>query len=381
MNSVQELLNSLNLHGLNGLKVDFGIKSSSWDLDQNLVVLNYDQIESSKYKDHPVVKLCRSLVVRFISAEQGWKIESRSFDRFFNYGETECSSIDITDCEVYEKVDGSLVSVWYSKEHKKWLYRTKSMIMPAEDMKLATGRTWKDLIESMIIGPFKDQECTYIFEVCSRDNRVVTKYDDQAVLLAIRDNESGEYIVQDEVNRQAKEMAKVSPKIRVPVSYSFHNMEDCLNAAKELPELKEGYVAYHNGTPVMKVKSPAYVAAHRLRGEGVITPKRIIEMEQIGEGDEYLAIFPEDRELYMETANALYNMIDDMYTWWYDKYQYITDQKEFAVGVMAEIPLYQGFMFRKKKATDQDKDINFDDMVKATNSKRLVDMIDQFKSN
>lgn len=352
------VIDALHELGLDGLKERYGIKHSQNPDFPNLYVLNYDQIESSKVKDHPVVKQCRSLVVRY--DDLSWRIESHSFDRFFNHGEVQ-NQPDVTECHAYEKVDGSLVSVWFNKDSQKWLYRTKSMIMPGDDAQMISGRKWKELIESVIIGPFDDKDCTYIFEVVSRDNRVVTRYDDDgAYLLAVRNNKTGDYFNNSNVKDVYSKMSRISSKVYLPKRYDFDTIDHCLVAVKELPNLEEGYVMYnYYNEPVMKVKSPAYVAAHRLRGESVLTPKRIFEMIRIGEDEEYLTIFPEDSEAFGKATEQYEARIYEMYTCWYDRLQYIKDQKEFALEVMKLCPQYQGFMFQKKNKPE----LSFSDMA------------------
>ena len=73
------------------------------------------------------------------------------------------------------------------------------------------------------------------------------------------------------------------------------------------------------------------MAAHRLRGEG-LTPKRIIEMVVINEYDEYLAIFPEDREHFTPYINQWgvlsLNTVSTL-----ERNTHLTDKKEFALAV------------------------------------------------
>ena len=354
--------------GLNGLQEIYGIKASQNPEYPNLYVLNYDQIDSAKLKDHPVVKQCRSLVVEY--TDLSWHIVSRSFDRFFNEGEVD-HDYNVCQLTAREKVDGSLVSVF--KYNGVWLYRTKSMLMPSEEMKMVSGRSWKDLIESVLIGPFLLDNFTFIFEVVSRDNRVVTRYDDDAAyLLAARNNTTGLYLSQDELKDVYRQLAKRSSKVFMPRVFQFDTMHHVLESAKSLPNLEEGYVMYDlSNTPVLKVKSPAYVAAHRLRGESVLTPKRMIEMIQIGEHEEYLAIFPEDAKEFDFWISEYNNSIDDIYSIWYDQLRHITDQKEYALEVMKNWPKYQGFLFRLKK----DPAASVDKMFRETSSSKLVELL------
>lgn len=308
----------LNKYSIEKLKEDFSIKVNN-DYE-DLYVLNYDQINSPK--THPIVCECRSLVV---SQENGvWKVISPAFDRFFNYGENSYNP-NIEDLVCYEKLDGSLVSVFFYKG--KWLYRTKSVIMPTGDVN-AFQVKWNDFIEEALdwreFKSFANNfQATYIFEVVGEANRVVTKYDETtAYLLAVRDNETLEYYNLSDYETYKK-----------PKSYTFKSTQECLEVVKHLPNLEEGYVAYNSeGIPVCKIKSPAYVAAHRIRGEG-LTPNRIMELVVINEQDEYIAVFPEDSdkfEPYVYTWNiTIINSIDAV---WHI-FSKIVDQKEFAIKV------------------------------------------------
>ena len=93
---VQEFL-EVNNFNFDKLTEEFGIRVKRYPAE-NMVVLNYDQIESPKYE--PIARECRSLVLNY----QG-DVVSRSFDRFFNYGEGECE-VDFSNAVALEKVGG-----------------------------------------------------------------------------------------------------------------------------------------------------------------------------------------------------------------------------------------------------------------------------------
>lgn len=54
---------------------------------------------------------------------------SRSFDRFFNYGEvlTETAQVSLQRSRIYEKADGSLVSLYFDYTTNLWQVATRSM--------------------------------------------------------------------------------------------------------------------------------------------------------------------------------------------------------------------------------------------------------------
>ena len=99
----------------------------------------------------------------------------------------------------------------------------------------------------------------------------------------------------------------------------------------------------------MKIKSPAYLAAHRLRGELVLSGKRIMDMLFIGEEDEYLAIFPEDAEKFRPYEEAYGLAVATCWSVWADIFL-IQDQKEYALKVK-DLPL-ASLLFTKKRNRD-----------------------------
>jgi len=375
---VLEYLNSFCERGiwyeqaLGQLTSEYGIKVTSNDKYPKLVCLNYDQINSPKYDD--ITRECRSLVleipeydfgVSMPTMEKEFTVVSRSFDRFFNEGEEQGVDYDITKMTAYEKVDGSIVSLFYYKG--EWLYRTRGMIMPDGELKInGTNLSWKDLIEESLgdVSEFFLENITYIFEVVSPENRVVTRYSEScAYLLSVRNNVSGEYSNYSDDYFFLNYI--YSYNIRTPKSYVFNTIECCIKAAKELRELNEGYVLYdESGVPRIKVKNPAYVAAHHLRGEGVLSNRRIMDLIIMNEQDEYLSIFPEDKERFKPYMNSVENCKTEYQILW-DSSKDITDQKEFALQVK-DYPVC-GLLFSKKK----NKDLTFTELFDklTTNSK------------
>lgn len=321
-----QVVDFIKLNGAEALTEQFGISVKYVD---DLIVLNYNQIESPK--THPIVMECRSLIL-----EAGtFKVVSRSFDRFFNYGEAlnVMPEIDWTRAVAYEKVDGSLIKIYNHKGH--WYISTKGTAYGESDC-MGYGITFAELVYKAL-GCEDDAEfqalCeradlwpefTYIYELTSVENRVVRRYDGYKLhVLAVRANDDGRYVTDTE--RDSALMLGAEQ----PDGVMFDSAQDCLRAAQGLKNLDEGYVVYQDGVPVAKVKSPAYVAVHHIRGEG-LNPKRIMQLVLVNEQDEYLQYFPEDREVmqpYIYAFHMLDCHMDAVYTCIRD----IADQKEFAV--------------------------------------------------
>lgn len=132
----------------------------------------------------------------------------------------------------------------------------------------------------------------------------------------------------------------------LPRIYQFKDETHIRQIVNSLPNLEEGFVLYNpDNEPVVKIKSEAYLKAHRLKGEG-LTPKRAIEMVVIGECDEYFAVFPEDKP-YFEKYLSAWNTLESLVETQFNKTKSLKDQKEFALQNKV---FYSGVMFKAKSS-------------------------------
>ena len=321
-----------------------GVEVKTNDKFPHLYLLNYSQIDTPK--DNEDARSCRGHIVD----EQGVYF-CRPFDRFFNYGEqgTE-TSIDWDNSTVLEKLDGSLIKIWH--DSYQWQIGTRGTF--DADVFTAYGDiTFRQLVIQTLgleseedFQYFAGQEFsaynTYLFELTSPYNRVVVPHTTNKLwLLAVRNNRTGDYWSFADVKGFANELG-----VEVPRNYRFDTVEECVQAAHELPFNDEGYVVYDNDIgPICKIKSPAYVAVHRLRGD-CMNPRCICNLVWLYEEDEYFAYFPEDIELftpYIESRNRLVAEIDEVFA----RVRDITDQKEFALQVK-DLP-YSSILFTMRK--------------------------------
>lgn len=309
--------------GLDALNTELGISVKKYD--EGLIVLNYNQIESPKA--HPVVMECRGLIL-----DTEYNIVSRSFDRFFNLGEQPETQLhlDWNKAVCFEKVDGSLIKIY--NWNSTWYISTRGTAF-AESGVNGFPIAFKELVLKALecneeqfqarCNLLLDPSNTYICEVTAMENRVVTRYEGYSLwFLAARKNQTGEFVEKGLVSGVGIKDIK---------SFKFDSVENCINTAKNLKDLNEGYVIYQDGIPVCKVKSPAYCAVHLLRGEG-LSPKRIMNLVLINEVDEYLKYFPEDEKYFTTYTVALRKLLLEIYQT-YSKFEDIVDQKEYAIKV------------------------------------------------
>lgn len=180
--------------GWEALTTDLGIIVRDYP-DEGLAMLNYNQIDSPK--THPVVIECRSLILD----KKTTNVISRSFDRFFNYGEVleETEQVDFSRSVILEKCDGSLIKIYWCPNTNRWEISTRSQAF-GEMQHSTSVKTFRD--EVIEAGGFVDENTfqsicyhyfnvanTYIFELIGPTNRIVTPYTHaELVLLSVRRN-------------------------------------------------------------------------------------------------------------------------------------------------------------------------------------------------
>lgn len=359
---------------LSAIQEELGIKVKVYD--SGLTVFNYSQIDSPKM--NPVVRECRGVILRCDRKNNEWYFVCRTFNRFFNYGEAPetLTDFDLTRCVMMEKADGSLIKVYRDKG--RWFIGTRGTAYAESEN--YTGELFCDLVldsfgfsESEFISYTEDylpRGMTHMYEFTSPDNRVVTPYTkSEMVYLGSVDNDTGAISSVEQcvfgVCREAEE-------------FDISSMEDCVEASKELKDLQEGYVVRDlQSGQMVKVKSPLYVAAHHLRGDVGLTPKKIAKLVVTNETAEYLKYFPEDTtkvQLVDDQWQVIQGFINNV--WLCDKD--IESQKEFALAVK-DLP-YQGVLFRaRKESSDPIKVLH--SMPESYKMKLLIEWMERTKSN
>jgi len=206
----------------------------------------------------------------------------RPFDKFFNVQEQYAADIDWNTAKVLEKIDGSLIKLyWYNG---KWTFATSSTCDATEASVAGyKGVTYRDIIaraDNYSRIPFDDlnKNRTYLFELVSPMTQVVIRYDKTSLYyLASFDNMTGEEVDVD-----------LFEEFKRPRSYPLKTIDECISAAMELnrdseEDIKdEGFVVVDGQHRRIKIKSPAYIALHRAVTNKVFTVKRMTELYQQG---------------------------------------------------------------------------------------------------
>lgn len=196
---------------------------------------------------------CRGLIVSTTTGN----ILARRFHKFFNINEREetlMKNIDLTGAIIQEKLDGSLVSpIMFEDSSIIWATR-KNQCMEVE----AYISNCKDIEYNQFAKYFLSLNITPLFEWCNDSTRVGVLYysHKQLILLALRHNETGEYINIDK---------EIIAKFRVPVvlehkiDYHKDDINDLLKQVKESTN-KEGIVLTMENGIKYKFKSHWYIS-------------------------------------------------------------------------------------------------------------------------
>ena len=315
--------------------------------DNGFIILNYNQISSDFY--NPIVKECRGIIL-----EDGtYNPVCVPFFKFGNYGEGYADKIDWKTARVQEKVDGSLIKLWWYKD--KWYVSTNSMIDAKKAYINNNKSPYKNFYELFEEG-FKryrnilnelDRDCTYMFELISPYNKIVVPYENiDIVHIGTRNN-----ITLEELD--------IDIGIPKPKEYKFNSLEDCIEMSKKLPYDNEGYVVVDSKWRRVKIKSPAYVSVHRLINNE-LTDEGVLDLIKENEHEEFLVYFPEYKERF--------NSIERRYTQYIDNVRKTLDEadtvkssvstrKEYASWALKQICPSILFMYYDNKISKDIKSI------------------------
>lgn len=310
----------------------------------NLYICKYSQIDSDfSYK---VVRQCRGIIL-----EKGTnEIVAYPFAKFFNMAEGHADKVDFATASIQEKVDGSIIKVYYY--NNKWNIATNGTIdaRDAEATDLLSGKKYNfyDLFhdgieEQGITFPELTKKLTpgytYIFELVHPITRIVVKYEKPGIyLIGIRNNKTMQEI--DTFNDQDEQVKKIlSLGIKRPKTFQFASPEEMLDAVKSLAADEEGYVVRDAEFRRVKVKSPLYLKLHYLKANNELTPKHFVELIQQNETEELVANFPEFKDKVDEIRNKIDDYISRIQNDWKDIFSVFgpdfKSRKEFA-GVAKE---------------------------------------------
>lgn len=257
----------------------------------HLVLFKYDQIKTKFAEAGRAAVEARGIILRYPS----WEVACYPFDKFFNLGEGCADELDWASAVVAEKLDGSLIKVWYNAVVRRWVVSTNGTI--DADKALCgdgdgTGRCWRDLFnDAARTSGFDfgrlDRNLAYFFELCHPATTVVIAHPrPRLVHLGARDSVT------------FREVPDADVGVERPQLFPLGSGQACAAAALALGPESEGYVAMSvtpDGTVKrVKIKSPTYVAMHHLKGRAIPKAQACATVLLTNEVDELRAYYRTD---------------------------------------------------------------------------------------
>ncbi len=313
-----------------------------------LVGFKYSQIDSPK--TDTVVRWSRGTVL-----EKGtWKLIAQPFVRFFNYGENveELKTFDWSDLTVTSKEDGSLAIVYFYAG--EWQMNTSGSFALG-NYDAWSNETWRSLFWKTFEnnGGRKDKldpEYSYIFELCTMQNKVIRMYPKGTVFMLSRFKGDVESPWCDTV-KAASEIG-----VQTATTYQFKSIEDVedhLMIQEKADASYEGVVIRDKNNVRFKVKSKSYLALHHLHDNGNVSrTDRLVQLALANEGDEVLVYLPELKDRYREIKGILDAEYLEMKDLW-NKNKHIDDKKTFALAVKDH--RYSAILFGMKKLSPEQR--------------------------
>lgn len=304
--------------------------------------LNYDQILTKS--GDPVAEQCRGTVIRFddFVVTEDWKnvrvgevsVVAWPMNRFYNFGDAACQPVDWTDpnLRVYEKVDGTCIIAYWDPGQRKWHAATRSV--PEADLPIHLGdmqigdMTFSQLFLKALIATREEvsgkpvdwavdgmdkvlhlnKELTYVFELVSPHNQIVVSYPEPRVyLLAARHTASGVELPIESLRLEHVRRPRTWPLRDAVAIGAFVNSTN--------PSELEGTVTCDSVFRRMKIKSMAYVLAHKSKDTVTASPRNALEAIIMEKLDDVIPLVPKevgDKMLKMQDDFAQYcRRIDD----------------------------------------------------------------------
>jgi hypothetical protein len=329
-------------HGLAALCERFNIKAARHEAHPNLIQLKYNQITAPMAE--PIVQQCRGLIV---DESRDWEAVCHPFDKFFNANEPLAAPIDWASARVFEKLDGSLMSLYFYGG--AWQVASSGRpeaggpmgSRPGYTMAQGFWETWRDL-KYTTPGP-EFAGWWFGFEFMTPWNQVIVRHAAPRIVLTGARGPDGREVWPGD----ARETNGFNWE--VVQSFAMGNLEEALAAAEKIPALSgEGFVVCDADFARVKIKSTQYVALHHLRTS--FSLRRMIDVARSNEGAEFLAYFPDFAPQY-EDVRARYEGVIARCEADYERIRGAQSQRDFAEAAKAcEVPAAL-FALRNGKAS------------------------------
>lgn len=341
--------------GLQSLNDEYSISYKRHQEYPNLVQLKYSQLDSDMSKK--IVQECRGLI---LDEADDWSVVCYPFEKFFNYTASNAPKIDWENAKIYEKLDGSLMTLYFYDN--KWIVASSGLPDASGKVKdqdyTLKELFWKIWEQEQYHLPKIETSC-YVFEMTAPSIRVLVPYEKESInLIGVRDLQNlKEYSINDVANEEWKRVKQ----------YPLKSLESLAEDCRALNPIKnEGFVVCDNNFRRVKIKSPQYVKLNLLKGaKGQFTDRYLIDIIQSNEEEEFLGYFEEYRPKYNELKEKYLNLIQGLENL-YEEVKEIEDKRE--IGLKVKGSKFPTLFFQIKEG----KVNSVKDYIRNQSSKRIV---------
>ena len=331
-----EIVKYIKEHGLDKTIKDFKLDLRDYG---HKILLKYNMIYSPMNRIE--VQEARGLIL-----EKGtWKIMCLPFKRFFNSEEPNAAKIDWGTAQVFEKIDGSLSTLYYDWVKNEWRVSTSGMAEAEGLVNNKDGLTFAQLfwetIEKIFLKSKLDFQkkllpgFCYPCELTGPYNIIITPHKTSCVtLLTVRNLES--------LEEKPYDVAVIVAKsLNIPIVKCFDlNVKNAAELKKTfdgMPFFEEGYVVRDHKDNRVKVKNPAYLAAHMLKSKS--SEYHILDIVKSNEVEEYASTFIERKEEIYKLSARYNELLTQLENTWVELQNHLPknitagEKKKFAMAV------------------------------------------------
>jgi hypothetical protein len=284
-------------------------------------LLMYSQLNSDF--SNPIVRECRGSIFTINNG----KVECvcMPFFKFGNYGESYADIININSLSATEKIDGSLIKVWY---HNGWHVSTNGTIdaytaMISNYPDKSFGDVFDEAIEYnneqffSILNPY----FVYMFELVSPYTRVVVPYANiELYLLSARNMITFMETPYITASEQLKSLG-----VKIPQKFPLNTIEDCLSYVQIFDKNHEGIVVCDDMFHRVKIKSPEYLIAARAANNGVMGLATALDLIRHNAVDDFRAYCDIHNDFLDYVTNAVKRVLNKADADWWAAYPLLKD--------------------------------------------------------
>ena len=273
---------------------------------------------------YEICKEARGVI--FKSTPDGYVCVCHPFDKFFNYEEVHADNIDWNTATVYEKVDGSLIKVWFDET---WHVSTNGCVdafeAEANETKISFGQLFNKAVDFSLFDEL-DKTHTYMFELVSPQSQLVVEY-----------SETAAYYIGERDKTTDKELynytdVMASYGVKKPLVYQLHKLNDVIDLVNSFDVSHEGCVVRDAAFKRIKIKGAAYLSVFFMRCQSNVSDKRIIDAIKNETIDDWAAYNPDIAKRYDKMISTLKNLATE----YEQAYENVTQNTSFDKKELAE---------------------------------------------